>query len=73
MKTRRLSQGMIEAYNNRFRIRLKPLPGAEHALVIIYHLKENGFYRSRTEFKVENGITIAQLIELTETLESAAV
>ena len=71
MKTRRLSQGMIETYNNRFRIRLKPLPGADHDLVVIYHLKENKFYRDRTVMKVENGITMAQLVELTEVLEES--
>ena len=73
MKTRRLSQGMIEAYNNRFRIRLKPLPGAEHALVIVYHLKENGFYRNRTVLKVERSITIDQLVALSEALEETMV
>lgn len=71
MKTRRLSQGMIEAYNKRLRVRFKPQPGADHALIVVYHLKENGFYRDRTELKVENGLTINQLVELTEVLEEA--
>ena len=64
MKTRRLSHGMVEAYNSKFRIRFKPQPGAEHALVIIYHLKENRFHYNRTELKVENGLTMEQLLDI---------
>lgn len=70
MKTRRLSQGMVEAYNNRLRIRLKPLPNADYALVIIYSLKQNKFYRSRTILKVERGLTIDQVIELCEAMQA---
>ena len=69
MKTRRLSQGMVEAYNSRLRIRLKPLPDADYALVIIYSLKQNKFYRSRTILKVERGLTIEQVVELCGAME----
>ncbi len=64
MKTRRLSHGMIEAFNSKFRVRLKPLPQAGHDLVIIYYLKENRFHYNRTELKVENGLTMEQLLEI---------
>lgn len=69
MKTRRLTQGMVEAYNSRLRIRLKPLPDADYALVIIYSLKENKFYHSRTILKVDSGLSIDQVIELCEAMQ----
>ena len=71
MKTRRLSQGMVEAYNDRLRIRLKPLPGADYALVIIYELKRNKFYRSRTEIKVDSKLTLDHIIQIYGVLEPA--
>ncbi|MEL6659901.1 MAG: hypothetical protein AAFY48_08185 [Bacteroidota bacterium] len=64
MKTRRLSHGMVEAYNSKFRIRYKPQPQAEHDLLIIYHLKQNRFYYKCTELKVENGLTMEQLLDI---------
>ncbi len=70
MKTRRLSQGMIEAYNSKLRIRLKPLQGSETALVIIYQLKPNGFHFSRTSIPVKLPITIEEIIETYESLEA---
>ena len=70
MKTRRLSQGMIEAYNSRYRIRLKQQPGMGFSLVIIYHLKENKFYRARTILRLQEGITINEIIALSELLEN---
>lgn len=68
MKTRRLSQGMVEAYNSKYRIRLKPQPEADHDLVIIYHLKENRFYYNRTVLKVDNSLTMEQLLEICSTV-----
>lgn len=72
MKTRRLSHGRIEAYNDQVRIRLEPLLGKEISLVTIFRLKPNGFYAARRRFEVQQPISIQEVVELYGGFESIA-
>ncbi|WP_367392975.1 hypothetical protein [Lewinella sp. LCG006] len=64
MKIRKLSGGMVEAYNERLRIRLQPLSDPTTALVIISQLKPNGYTRARNVLRVAQPITLEQLMEV---------
>jgi hypothetical protein len=64
MKTRKLSRGMVEAYNERLRIRLQPSSDPAKALVIISQLKANGYTKARQVLQVSQPITLEQLIEV---------
>lgn len=61
MKTRKLSRGMVEAYNERLRIRLQPSTDPTIALVIISQLKPNGYTKARRVIQVSQPITIEEL------------
>jgi hypothetical protein len=64
MKTRKLSRGVVEAYNKRLRIRLQPSSDPTKALVIISQLKPNGYTKARDILHVSQPITMEQLIEV---------
>ena len=73
MKTRRLSRGRIEAYNNQIRIRLEALPGRDISRVTIYRLKPNRFYAARRQFEVQQPISIHEVVELYGGIESISM
>lgn len=64
MKTRKLSRGMVEAYNERLRIRLQPSTDPTIALVTIFQLKPNGYTRARRVIQVSQPITIEELMQV---------
>lgn len=64
MKTRKLSRGMVEAYNDRLRIRLQPSTDPTIALVIISKLKPNGYTKDRRVIQVSQPVTIKNLIKV---------
>lgn len=73
MKIRRLSRGRIEAYNRQVRIRLEPQSGKNASRVIVFKLKPNRFYASRSVFEVQRPISIHEVIELYGGVESIAM
>ncbi|MGH1437087.1 MAG: hypothetical protein ACRBG0_21795 [Lewinella sp.] len=72
MKTRKLSRGMVEAYNERLRIRLQPSSDPAMALVTIFELKPNGYTKARRVLHVSQPITIEQLIAVYGAFAEAA-
>ncbi len=71
MKTRKLSRGMVEAYNERLRIRLQPSSDPTKAVVIISQLKPNGYTKARQVLQVSQPITLEQLIDVSDTFVKA--
>ncbi|PSR11986.1 MAG: hypothetical protein DA408_18005 [Bacteroidetes bacterium] len=69
MKTRRLSQGRIEVYNDRVRIRLQPRPACPTARVTFFLLKSNGYHYSKTVLEIQQPVTIQDIVKLYHALE----
>ena len=63
MKTRRLSQGVVEAYNDQVRIRLHPPLAQKNARVTFFILKPNGYYRDKISLEVQWPVSIKDVVK----------
>jgi len=63
---------MVEAYNERLRIRLQPSSDPAVALVTIFQLKPNGYTKARQVIRVSQPVTIEQLIYAAEAVADVA-
>jgi hypothetical protein len=55
---------MIEAYNDRVRIRLHPRPACPTARITFFLLKSNGYYYHKTVMEVQQPVTIQDIVKL---------
>jgi len=64
MKILRRPRGVLEYQTNKIRLRLKPIPDTQQSLLIIHHLKPNGYIRARMTIEIDSPTELGEVMDI---------
>lgn len=73
MKILRRPGGVLEYKTSKMRLRLKPIPDTQESLLIIHHLKPNGYIQNKMTITIDSPTELAGVVDIFQVFAQTVV